>query len=61
MQIRRYIKVVRNTYNYGTDGVTKTDEFSEKFQGAAAGGGGVIFNPKIYVADFGPLNWAFSA
>ena len=29
-----------------------TDEFSEKFQR----GGGVIFNPKIYVADFGPLN-----
>ena len=24
----------------------KTDEFSEKFQG------GVIFNPKVYVADF---------
>ena len=27
---------------------SKTDEFSEKFQR----GGGVIFNPKIYVADF---------
>ena len=26
---------------------TKTDEFSENFQG----GGGVIFNPKIYFAD----------
>ena len=25
------------------------------------GGEGVIFNPKIYVADFGPLNRAFSA
>ena len=25
------------------------DEFSEKFQG---GVGGVIFNPKIYIADF---------
>ena len=24
-------------------------------------GGGVIFNPKIYIADFGPLNRAFSA
>ena len=40
----------------GTDGPTKTDEFSEKFQG-----GGVISNPKIYIADFGPLNRAFSA
>ena len=36
---------------------SKTDEFSEKFQM----GEGVIFNPKIYVADFGPLNRAFSA
>ena len=34
----------------GKDGVSKTDEFSEKFQK----GGGVISNPKIYVADFGP-------
>ena len=34
----------------GTGQATKTDEFSENFQG-----GGVIFNPKIYVADFGPL------
>ena len=24
-------------------------------------GGGIIFNPKIYIADFGPLNRAFSA
>ena len=24
-------------------------------------GGGVIFNPKIYIAKFGPLNRAFSA
>ena len=32
---------------------TKTDEFSEKFQGG--GGEGVIFNPNIYTADFGPL------
>ena len=24
-------------------------------------GGGVIFNPKNYIADFGPLNRAFSA
>ena len=45
----------------GTDGVTKTDEFSEKFQRGRGGGVGVIFNPKIYVADFGPLNGAFSA
>ena len=38
----------------GTGDATKTDEFSEKFQG-----GRVIFNPKIYVADFGSLNRAF--
>ena len=34
----------------GTSDGTKTDEFSEKFQGE---GKGVIFNPKIYIADFG--------
>ena len=34
------------------------DELSEKFQ---RWGGGVIFNPKIYVADFGPLNRTFWA
>ena len=33
----------------GTHSPSKTDEFSEKFQ---RGGGGIIFNPKIYVADF---------
>ena len=32
----------------GTHSPSKTDEFSEKFQR----GGEVIFNPKIYVADF---------
>ena len=31
------------------------DEFSEK----VPNGGGVIFNTKIYVTDFGPLNRAF--
>ena len=30
------------------------DEFLEKFWG------GVIFNPKIYIADFGPLYRAFT-
>ena len=35
----------------GTGHATKSDKFSEKFQG----GGGVIFNPEIYIADFGPL------
>ena len=34
-------------HNLGTDGGTKTDDFSEKFQG------GGIFNPKTYIADFG--------
>ena len=33
----------------GKGGATKSDEFLEKFQR----GGGVIFNPKIYNADFG--------
>ena len=37
----------------GKDGVSKTDEFLEKFQ-KGVGGGGVISNPKICVADFGP-------
>ena len=38
----------------GRDGCTKSDEFSEKFQR-----GGVIFNPKIYVADFGNFKQGF--
>ena len=33
----------------GTEGPNKTDDSSEKFH---AEGRGVIFNPKIYVADF---------
>ena len=37
----------------GTGQATKTDEFSENFQG------GAVFNPKSYVADFGPLYRAF--
>ena len=47
--------VLQHVCELGTDDSTKTDEFSEKFQR----GGEVIFNPKIYVADFGPLNRAF--
>ena len=39
----------------GKDPATKSDEFLEKCQR-----GGVIFNPKIYVADFGPLYRDFS-
>ena len=39
-------------YMLGTGGVSKTDEFLEKFQR----GWGVIFNPKICVADFGILD-----
>ena len=35
---------------------TKSDEFSEKFQ---RGGGGFIFNPKIYNTDFGNLKQGF--
>ena len=37
---------------------TAESVLSEKF---LKGGGGVIFNPKIYIAKFGPLNRAFSA
>ena len=40
----------------GTNTHTKVAEFLEKFQG-----GGVISNPKIYIANFGPLNRAFLA
>ena len=40
-----------NIETLGKDGISKSDEFLEKFQ---KGGGGVISNPKIYVADFGP-------
>ena len=31
------------------------------FRKSSEGGGGVIFNPTIYIAKFGPLNMAFSA
>ena len=41
--------------NFGTNGLNKTDDSSERFQR----GVGVIFNTKIYVSDFGPLNRAF--
>ena len=34
----------------GMGHATKTDDFSVNFQG-----GEVILNPKLYVADFGPL------
>ena len=42
--------------DYQTKGVAKSDEFSEKCQ---RGGGGVIFNPKICVADFGNFKQDF--
>ena len=45
----------------GTGDTTKTDEFSEKLQRDGGRGGGVIFNPKIYVADSGSLSRAFCA
>ena len=38
----------------GKDPATKSDEFLEKCQR-----GGVIFNPKIYVADFGSFKQGF--
>ena len=46
---------VNAKYVLGTDDATQTGEFSEKFQT----GGGVIFNPKIYVADFGNFKQGF--
>ena len=39
----------------GTSHATKSDKFSEKFQG----GGGVIFNAEIYIADFGDFKQVF--
>ena len=39
----------------GKGPTTKSDEFLEKFPK----GGGVIFNPKIYVADFGNFKQGF--
>ena len=39
----------------GMGRATKSDEFSEKFQR----GRGVIFNPKIYIADFGNFKQGF--
>ena len=38
-------------YELGKGDAAKTDGFSEKFQKK----GGVIFKPKNYIADFGPL------
>ena len=43
----------RNVLSKGL--ATKADEFSEKCQG----GGGVIFNPKNYPADYGNLKQGF--
>ena len=45
-----------HVFSLGTGDGTKMDEFSEHFQRGA----GVIFNPKIFIADFGPKNRAFS-
>ena len=39
----------------GKGSATKSEEFLEKSQR----GGGVIFNPKIYVADFGNFKQGF--
>ena len=40
----------------GKGRATKSDEFSEKCR---RGGLGVIFNPKIYLADFGNFKQSF--
>ena len=44
----------QNCILLGKGGATQSDEFLEKFQR----GWGGIFNPKIYIAYFGPLNRA---
>ena len=46
---------VECTQPLGKGPATKSDEFLEKFQG----GRGVIFNPKIYTADFGNFRQGF--
>ena len=46
----------KKMHRLGTGRATKSDEFSEKFQ---RGGGGFIFNPKIYIADFCHYKWYF--
>ena len=45
-----------SSVSLGKDGSTKSDESLEKFQNE---GVGVIFNPKIYVADFGKFKQGF--
>ena len=45
-----------NFLRLGKGGYTKSDEFSEKFQ---KGRGRVIFNPKIYIADFDNFKQGF--
>ena len=47
--------VLQHVCELGTGDSTKTDEFWK----SSKGGWEVIFNPKIYVADFGPINRAF--
>ena len=46
---------IQKLLKLGTGHVNRSDEFSEKFRK----GGGVIFNPKIYIAKFLPVNRAF--
>ena len=42
--------------HFGKGQATKLDEYSEKCQ---RGGGAVIYNPKIYIADFGDFKQVF--
>ena len=55
LKMDQAICLCQESYGLGTGQATKTDEFSENFQR----GEGFIFNPKIYVAYFGPLYRAF--
>ena len=56
-EIRTWIEEEEKITHLGKPPPTKTYEFSEKFQR----GGGVISNPKIFVANFGLLNRVFLA
>ena len=58
LQKMRFLQSFKEFDKPQTDDDTKTDDFLERFQRRWEEG---IFNPKIYIADFGPvLNRSFS-
>ena len=48
MTVDYVLKIILRMSALGMPYISKTDEFSEKFRR----GEGVIFHPKIYIADF---------